>query len=72
MSSVIALSVIAAEAILCSYLGKRALPVPLHGAVVSKVKARLIQGEVPVLDRSLCEFIESECIQLCLLKSAGD
>ena len=48
------------------------MPVPLHCAVVSKVKARLIQGKVPVLDRSLCELIESECAEFCSLKPAGD
>lgn len=63
---------IAAEAILCTYLGQRALPPPLHGNIVSQVKARLIQGRIPVLDHSLCELIESECIQVGSAQRVSD
>ena len=63
---------IAAEAIVCTYLGQRALPPPLHGNIVCQVKARLIQGSIPVLDRSLRELIESECIQAGLSQQVSN
>lgn len=63
-SYVIALSLMAAEAILSTYLGERVLPTALHGVLVSEVKSRLIQGQMPVLDPALREVIEGGCSRI--------
>lgn len=53
-----ALSTEAAEALLAGYLAGRTLPPAVHKAVVLAARARLIDGDVPVLDEMLCIVID--------------
>ncbi|MDB5826559.1 MAG: hypothetical protein JWQ73_779 [Variovorax sp.] len=48
----------AAEALVAGYLGGRALPRSVHKAVVNAARARLIDGDVPILDSMLCRVID--------------
>jgi hypothetical protein len=57
-STAIALSLIAAEAIVSTYLRGRTMSDDLLGAIVCEVRTRLIDGKVPVLDTVLCSAIE--------------
>ena len=54
-----ALSLIAAEALVCTYLHGRTLPEDLYSVLIDKVKARLIEGKAPVLDRATCIAIDN-------------
>lgn len=53
-----ALSKEAAEALVTGYLNGRLLPPAVHKAVVTAARARLIDGDVPVLDELLCSVID--------------
>jgi len=53
-----ALSKEAAEALIAGYLDGRELPPSVHQAVISTARARLIDGDVPVLDIMLCRVID--------------
>ncbi|MDM0116445.1 hypothetical protein QTI66_30320 [Variovorax sp. J22R133] len=53
-----ALSTEAAEALVAGYLAGRTLPPAVHNAVVLAARARLIDGDVPVLDETLCIVID--------------
>lgn len=53
-----ALSLEAAEALIAGYLDGRALPPAVHKAVVLAVRARVVDGDVPVLDEMLCRVID--------------
>jgi hypothetical protein len=57
-SLVIALSLIAAKAIVSTYLDGRILSPDLYSAIVCEVRTRLIDGKVPVLDQALWDAIE--------------
>ncbi|CAN7737261.1 hypothetical protein LJR175_006483 [Variovorax sp. LjRoot175] len=59
-----ALSLFAARALLVDYLNGRTLPDRLQDSVVRAVESRLIGGEVPVLNRDLCEQIDSQAGEL--------
>jgi hypothetical protein len=62
-SLTIALALVAAEAIVAEHLAGRSLPSRLHRAVVDVVKTRLIEGTVPVMDRSLRKLADQYCSQ---------
>jgi hypothetical protein len=53
-----ALSTQAAEALVAGYLAGHTLPAAVHRAVVLAARARLIDGDVPVLDEMLCIVID--------------
>ncbi|MDM0071826.1 hypothetical protein [Variovorax sp. J31P207] len=53
-----ALSTEAAEALVAGYLDGRALPAAVYKAVVRAARARLVDGDVPVLDEMLCSVID--------------
>ena len=55
-----ALSLFAARALLADYLNGRTLPARLYESAVHAVESRLIRGAIPVLDRELCEQIDSQ------------
>jgi hypothetical protein len=52
------LSTEAAEALVAGYLAGRTLPPAVHKAVVLAARARLIDGDVLVLDEMLCIVID--------------
>ncbi len=59
-----ALSVFAARALVLDYLDGRILPDLLQSAVIRAVERRLIGGVTPVLDKQLCEQIDSQAGEL--------
>jgi hypothetical protein len=50
----------AAEALVADYLDGRTLPEAVHKAVVLAARARLLNGDVPVLDEALRNDIDRE------------
>ncbi|MBT2320784.1 hypothetical protein J7E62_00210 [Variovorax paradoxus] len=59
-----ALSLFAARALVVDYLNGRTLPDRLQEAVVRAVESRLTGGEIPVLNKDLCEQIDSQAGEL--------
>jgi hypothetical protein len=62
----IALSFIAAEALVSACLNGRTLAEDLHSALIIKVRRRLIDGKVPVFDREICRAIEDGALEFAM------
>jgi hypothetical protein len=67
----IALSLIAAEALVSACLNGRKLPEDLHSALITQVRRRLIDGKAPVFDRDLCQTIEDGSLETAMDPPGG-
>jgi hypothetical protein len=58
-----ALSLIAAEALVSACLNGRKLPEDRHHALITQVRRRLIDGSAPVFDREICRAIQEGALE---------